>query len=359
MFVKTDEVEGPLNESNNGTEMTLAATPCPIQRSKIRRIISHSYERMGCPPEWTRDGSFNQWKGKGGVIARLKSDLDISWKAEYVYGVLSKTRAHFTLGTLNTYDAGAKETKRPRKRKLGDKEIQLGLKTVRDSLGLETALRRANDYRRAHLGKEGVSYEFLRSSLLQWGAICHLRQTRKTGNRDPFSCWAVFRHQFALQLQHQFAPDFELRESVEGWGKLCRHGVLFTDEHHEKCMIGKANTSKHEWVCALHKDDHSEFVPMYLEDGVTPNPDAVFLPNSPRPKAKFEAEARGLFAVAMVKDPITGEMVGRKAKPFNYSCCTVVGGARYTELCRTPSYAVPALWGVFSSLTGGWVWVFL
>ena len=100
MFVKTDEVEGPLNESNNGTEMTLAATPCPLQRSKIRRIISHSYERMGCPPEWTRDGSFNQWKGKGGVIARLKSYLDVSWKAECFYGVLSTQPASISRSGL-------------------------------------------------------------------------------------------------------------------------------------------------------------------------------------------------------------------------------------------------------------------
>ena len=68
-------------------------------------------------------------------------------------GAVDTTREHFTLGTLNTYDAGAIATKRPRKRKLEDKEIQLGLKTVRDSLGLETASRRVNDCRRAHLGK--------------------------------------------------------------------------------------------------------------------------------------------------------------------------------------------------------------
>ena len=96
-----------------------------------------------------------------GVVARLKPDLDISWKPEYVYGVLSATREHFKFGTLSTYDAGAREIKRPRKRKLGDKEIQLGLKTVRDSLGLETALRRVNDYRRVHLGKKSARFRMM------------------------------------------------------------------------------------------------------------------------------------------------------------------------------------------------------
>jgi hypothetical protein len=84
----------------------------------------------------------------------------------------------------------------------------------------------------------------------------------------------------------------------------------------------------------VHRDDHTQFVPVYEEDGVTPNPDAVYLPNAPRPKAKFEEEARGLFGVAMIKDPETGEFIGRKARPFNYSCCTVVGGERYLSLCE-------------------------
>jgi len=197
---------------------------------------------MGCPPQFSlKGGGEDQWYGKGGVVQVIKRHLDIQWKRQHVKATLDKTREHFLLGTLHTFDAGKEGTgngaQLQRKKKLSDKEVQLALKTVRDSLGLGTALRRVNDFRRRQ-GKKGVCYETLRRALEYWGAICHLRQTRKTGNRDPFSCWAVFRHQFCVQLQHQFHEDFELRDQLEGWNKLSKCGVLFCDEHHEKCEIG-------------------------------------------------------------------------------------------------------------------------
>jgi hypothetical protein len=234
-------IEAP--EDDDGGEEGLEdekATPCPLARAKMRRVLSHMYERMGCPPEWSPSSGINQWKGRGGIISLLKKDLGIAWKTVYVHSVLERTREHFVKGTLHKFDAGAVNggEKTTRKRKLGNVEMQLALKSCRDSLGLVAALRRVNDYRRIHLQKPGVSFETLRSSLTHWGAVCHLRQTRKTGNRDPFSCWAVFRHQFARQLQHQCHPDFELRDQVEGWNKIKRHAIFFTDEHHEKCRIG-------------------------------------------------------------------------------------------------------------------------
>ena len=73
---------------------------------------------------------------------------------------------------------------------------------------------------------------------------------------------------------------------------------------------------------------------MYLEDGKTPTPDAVFLPNAPRPKAKFEDEARGIFGVAMVKNE-DGSMRGEKMRPYPYTGCNVVGGARFKQACLT------------------------
>jgi hypothetical protein len=76
------------------------------------------------------------------------------------------------------------------------------------------------------------------------------------------------------------------------------------------------------------------YVPMHLDDGITPNPDAVFLPNSPKAKAKFAEEARGLFGVCMVKDPVTGIVRGEKIIPFDYTGCNIVGGPKYQVACE-------------------------
>jgi len=73
---------------------------------------------------------------------------------------------------------------------------------------------------------------------------------------------------------------------------------------------------------------------MFLEDGTTPNPVAVFLPNAPRPKSKFSDEARGIFGVAMVKNE-DGTMRGEKMRPYPYTGCNVVGGARFNQACLT------------------------
>ena len=123
----------------------------------------------------------------------------------------------------------------------------------------------------------------------RWGALCHNRQTRKTGDRSLTSTWAMFRHRFALQVHEQCDPNFPDDKRTEGWFRIHRDGILFVDEHHEKCNMGKANTSKKEWLCAVHKDDDTQFVPLFLDDGITKNPDARFLKCNPRPKAKYES----------------------------------------------------------------------
>jgi hypothetical protein len=98
---------------------------------------------------------------------------------------------------------------------LSDDEIQLALRCAREG-GLDMALAMVNDLReKERRGYDGVPPEPKRLSVV-WstvqaavksrGAQCHRRQSRKTGSRDEFSRWAIFRYHFAMQVDLYTSP---------------------------------------------------------------------------------------------------------------------------------------------------------
>jgi hypothetical protein len=335
-FVEGGESSTPSPSGTLETPSQAAAAISPavkMERKKIKRWIQYTFEGMGMPSRLKGTG-VDQWMGKGGVVAAIIAHLDITMQAKHVVKVLERTYDAFLEGKLATFDAGV-HTFKKKKLRMNDQEVQLALKCVRDNLGLDLTTKRVNTYRKRTRGAndKGVARETVRMSMERWGALCHNRQTRKTGDRSLTSTWAMFRHRFAIQVNEQCDPNISDDARTEGWFRIHRDGILFVDEHHEKCNMGKANTSKKEWPCAVHKDDDTQFVPLFLDDGITKNPDARFLKCNPRPKAKYESECRGLFGVCMVKDA-AGKMEGKKMVPYDYTGCLVTGGKGYIDKCR-------------------------
>ena len=216
------------------------------------------------PTQFHHDGDYC-WAGKSGTVAAIQSYLPFEVNARTIKATCTRTWEAWATGDIEDFDAGDMENKQSkgRKRILSDDEIQLALRYAREG-GLDVALAMVNGLReKKRLGYDDVPPEPTRlpvvwstvqAAVKSWGAQCHRRQSRKTGSRDEFSLWAIFRYHFAMQLQEQFSeiPD-ETR--TEGWVGLNRCQVLFVDEHHEKCKIGKGNCSKYEWICAVDKDD--------------------------------------------------------------------------------------------------------
>jgi hypothetical protein len=64
----------------------------------------------------------------------------------------------------------------------------------------------------------------------------------------------------------------------------------------------------------------------------SPSEGGKFDSRKPQTSIKFPGEARGCFGVAMKRTP-TGEMIGVKCRPFQYTNRWVVGVKKYYELC--------------------------
>ena len=231
-----------------------------------------TYESIGIPPEFLHDGTAC-WNGPKGVVQQVRSYLPFEVDPRVVRHTMQRTWEAWAAGGIDHFDAGDMDGKAGRgiKRRLSDDEIQMALRFARDD-GLDMALAMVNDLRKkkrteGHDGnppdpsKTPVVWSTVQAAVKSWGAVCHKRQTRKTGSRDPYSLWAVFRHQFAKQLQEQFS-DIPDADRTEGWyaircpatccnflenkppcvlhrPRLDPCQVLFVDEHHEKIKIGK------------------------------------------------------------------------------------------------------------------------
>ena len=179
----------------------------------------------------------------------MQGHLPFSVNRLTVKTTITRTWEAWACGEIDEFDAGIIDGigGRGPKKKLSDDEIQVALKYARVE-GLDIALAQVNDLRAAkRIGFEGhppepgrhnVVWSTVQAAVRSWGAFCHKRQTRKTGSRDKFSLWAVFRHKFALQLQEQLS-DIEDSKRTPGWPKLDICQILFIDEHHEKCRIGQ------------------------------------------------------------------------------------------------------------------------
>ena len=219
-----------------------------LNQRKKRQFVQLVYESMGCPPEFHHDGSIC-WTGPVGTIAQIGTFLPIYIDSRTIRTVMTRTWEAWATGDLDDFDAGVMESceegstrRRGRKRALSDDEIQLALGYARAD-GLDVALGMVNDLRKAKREgydgappdptKKPVVYSTVHSAIKSWGAECHHRQTRKTGSRDLYSLWAVFRHAFAKQLQEQFS-DIPDSERTPGWNRLDRYHtppIIYISKH--------------------------------------------------------------------------------------------------------------------------------
>jgi hypothetical protein len=162
------------------------------------------------------------------------------------------------------------------------------------------------------------------------------RKTRKSGKDDEGTTWAQARLAFAMQLVEQIevgecSPEERAtRGSV--FPPLYLHAIAWWDEHHKKVILG--HTSKNE--ARIYRDkDGKAAIP--TDGGELP-------PEHPTVSAKYLSEARMLFGVAMVKDA-DGILHGKKAEPFGYTGCQILGIPAYNRACKDEMRRVTELKG--------------
>jgi hypothetical protein len=97
-------------------------------------------------------------------------------------------------------------------------------------------------------------------------------------------------------------------------------GIMFGDEHHEQSRLGCV--SRHDR--AAPRGPGGEY--LSVDHGGT----YANWRNEPRPK--FIGDARGLFNVAIKRDPATGELEGHALEPFDYTGRVVLGVEGYEKV---------------------------
>ena len=199
------------------------------------------------------------------------------------------------------------------------------------------------------------------------------RQTKKSGKDDADTEWSKARMAIAKQLQEQLAAGTSTASTgtasvaaatdeapISAAGQKRRrsgevkptapvahpfppislHAIAWWDEHHKKTILG--HTSKHEYrICRNDKGQ-----PALPADGGT------FPAAMPNTSQKYPGEARGLFGVAVVKGA-DGHLEGKKAMPFQYTGCQVVGFEQFKRECAIEIRRAAALKKVSRS-TGRW-----
>jgi hypothetical protein len=150
------------------------------------------------------------------------------------------------------------------------------------------------------------------------------RKTRKSGKEDCGTTWAQARVAFAKQLQEQLelgrlAP--ELRDARESpFPPLYLHAIAWWDEHHKKVILG--HSSKLE--ARVYRNAEGK--------AASPEDGGVLPAERPRISVKYPGEARLLFGIAMVLDE-HGIPKGKKAEPFGYTGCQILGIPAYNKEC--------------------------
>ena len=78
-----------------------------LTQKQTRRQISYLYQRMGCPNQWSRDGTKDLWGGAMGLIRELKDRLLLECVDDRtVRAVLIRTLDAFNEDRLKGYDDG-------------------------------------------------------------------------------------------------------------------------------------------------------------------------------------------------------------------------------------------------------------
>ena len=209
-----------------------------------------------------------------------------------------------------------------------------------NSIGTTTVL--LNNMFRRPRRQKNLSYSavarFVRQSPV---IVIARRKTRKSGKDDRGTTWAQARLAFANQLLEQLelgrlTPE-QRAARASPFPPLYPHAIAWWDEHHKKVIIG--HSSKLE--VRVYRNAEGKATPPE-EGGVLP-------PEHMRVAVKYPPEARLLFGVAMVLDEY-GVPQGKKAEPFGYTFCQILGIPAYKKACDDEMRRVRELKGRVSLL---------
>ena len=169
------------------------------------------------------------------------------------------------------------------------------------------------------------------------------RRTTKSGKEDPNLNWSQCRLAQCKQYLEQLAYG-DLVESgtppiQPRFSHLQLHGIVWWDEHHKKCILGKSS-ARENLIC---RDENGEIS--------TPEKGGVFKERQHVTSVKYPKEGRGCFGVAMRK-VVSGEFEGVKCLPFDYTGKTVVGPTKFNTLIRLEQARVVPLKGIWSAGQG-------
>jgi hypothetical protein len=242
----SDEVGGDdtpaVDPRNDAATKKRVAEPLPgmaLNERDTRRMTSCLARQMNFPSECNEVGQPNWRGGEGGTMSATMKLSTVSCSANTVCDVLRRTHDASMDGALDEFDAG--DVTKSYEADVGDFEIMLAIRNLRDGRGCDLTLMVANELREACVpAKPLISRSSLRRHCKSWGLRCHRRQSRGTGDKNFESLWAQWTHVFDVQLQHQFNPDPN-KKQIEEWPDVPLESVMFFDEHHRKCRIGKGD----------------------------------------------------------------------------------------------------------------------
>ena len=210
------------NNDNERIACTIYRTPKTGWNGLVRRVVQHGYNRMGRPPRLNAHGN-NLWSGPNGVISQLQEYAGTSgWRnRKVIRQILEKIQEHG-----DKYDAGVRVKMRlPRKRKLGDAEINLAGQMLRSGSGSKWATTFCNHQILGRNESNTVTSRTLERTLQKkYDAKVHRRGKKGTGSKDKTSIWARARLAFCKQLKSQLGKWYMMNIIYE-YSYI--HNVLF------------------------------------------------------------------------------------------------------------------------------------
>ena len=238
----------------------------------------------------------------------------------------------------NLFETGRSDAGRPEfKLDLGGGDIAVITRAMEDGLG-RCLITEIINRRRAQRGAGKVSVASVSRAARRAGGIVKRRETRKAGNHDASSSWAMAR---VAQC------EMVLRMAGVIYGPLYKDEfcispdrVLHYDQKHKKCQLGGGAGGKYQWY---FERDAEGFVITPSDADVGGTTDA-----RKQTSVKYANEARFCFCVAapFVKHADGSvKQVGRTARPFNYTKQWLVGPDTFEKEMEKEEARVKALDG--------------
>jgi hypothetical protein len=173
-------------------------------------------------------------------------------------------------------------------------------------------------------------------------AIKTRKRGKKKSGRDDASClWAKSR----VQLCKQFLNQLELGAGLDDENiaastlpPLFLDGIAWYDEHHREVILG--NAGPFEYLIA--RDPITGLVTSISDGGVFPA-------QKSQTTVKYLGEARGCFGVAVVTHAMSGEKVGHRSRPFNYTCRKVITEKAFRVAMKVEKARVLNMKGIWKS----------